>query len=57
MIRMMRLVLLQIKTHYESLDIAGSKRIHYLCFSLPKELPGKEKDEILKQLLKDEPVD
>ena len=48
---------LQIKTHYESLDIAGSKRIHYLCFSLPKELPGKEKDEILKQLLKDEPVD
>lgn len=48
---------LQIKTHYESLDIAGSKRIHYLCFSLPKELPGKEKDEELKQLLKDEPVD
>jgi tRNA (guanine-N7-)-methyltransferase len=48
---------LRIKTHYESLDIAGSNRIHYLCFSLPKELPGKEKDEELKQLLKDEPVD
>ena len=48
---------LQIKTHYESLDIAGSNRIHYLCFSLPKELPGKEKDEELKQLLKHEPVD
>ncbi|HKO79639.1 MAG TPA: tRNA (guanosine(46)-N7)-methyltransferase TrmB [Chitinophagaceae bacterium] len=48
---------LQIKTHYESLDIAGSNRIHYLCFSLPNELPGKEKDEVLKQLLKDEPVD
>jgi len=48
---------LQIKTHYESLDIAGSNRIHYLCFSLPGELPGKEKDEELKQLLKDEPVD
>lgn len=47
---------LRIKTHYESLDIAGSNRIHYLCFSLPKELPGKEKDEELKQLLKDEPV-
>jgi tRNA (guanine-N7-)-methyltransferase len=47
---------LQIKTHYESLDIAGSNRIHYLCFSLPTELPGKEKDEELKQLLKDEPV-
>ncbi|MGZ5219115.1 MAG: tRNA (guanosine(46)-N7)-methyltransferase TrmB [Chitinophagaceae bacterium] len=48
---------LQIKTHYELLDIAGSNRIHYLCFSLPNELPGKEKDEELKQLLKDEPVD
>ena len=48
---------LRIKTHYESLDIAGSNRIHYLCFSLPKELPGKEKDEELKQLLKDEPMD
>ena len=48
---------LRIKTHYESLDIAGSNRIHYLCFSLPKELPAKEKDESLKQLLKDEPVD
>ena len=47
---------LQIKTHYESLDIAGSNRIHYLCFSLPDELPGKEKDEALKQLLKDETV-
>lgn len=48
---------LRIKTHYESLDIAGSNRIHYLCFSLPGELPGKEKDEELKELLKDEPVD
>jgi len=47
---------LRITTHYESLDIAGSNRIHYLCFSLPKELPGKEKDEELKQLLRDEPV-
>jgi tRNA (guanine-N7-)-methyltransferase len=25
---------LQIQTHYEKLDIAGSNRIHYLCFSL-----------------------
>jgi tRNA (guanine-N7-)-methyltransferase len=48
---------LRIKTHYESLDIAGSRRIHYLCFSLPAELPGREKDELLKQILKDEPVD
>jgi tRNA (guanine-N7-)-methyltransferase len=45
---------LRIKTHYESLDIAGSNRIHYLCFSLPANLPGKEKDEELKQLLKNE---
>ena len=42
---------LAIKTHYESLDIAGSNRIHYLCFSLPGQLPGKEKDAELKQLL------
>lgn len=27
---------LNIKTHYESLDIAGSKKIHYLKFKLPK---------------------
>ena len=44
---------LKIKTHYESLDIAASNRVHYLCFSLPNQLPGKEKDEELKLLLKD----
>jgi tRNA (guanine-N7-)-methyltransferase len=43
---------LKIKTHYESLDIAGSNRLHYLCFSLPEIFPGKEKDDALKQLLK-----
>ena len=43
---------LKIKTHYESLDIAGSNRIHYLCFSLPENLRGKEKDDELKQILK-----
>lgn len=48
---------LKIKTHYESLDIAGSNRIHYLSFSLPAHLPGKEKDEELKQILKDATVD
>jgi len=41
---------LKIKTHYESLDIAESNRVHYLCFSLPPQLPGKEKDEALKHL-------
>ena len=43
---------LKIKTHYESLDIAGSNRIHYLSFSLPEKFLGKEKDDLLKQLLK-----
>lgn len=42
---------LKIKTHYESLDIAGSNRIHYICFSLPAQLAGKEKDAELKALL------
>ena len=48
---------LMIKTHYESLDIAGTNRVHYLCFSLPEQLAGREKDEALKQLLKNERVD
>jgi len=47
---------LKIQTHYESLDIAGSNRIHYLSFSLPDILPGREKDEELKQILKDATV-
>ena len=29
---------LGITTHYESLDIAESKRVFYLCFSLPEEI-------------------
>jgi tRNA (guanine-N7-)-methyltransferase len=45
---------LKIKTHYESLDIAKSKCIHYLSFSLPGQLPGRERDEELKHLLKHE---
>jgi tRNA (guanine-N7-)-methyltransferase len=45
---------LQIKTHYESLDIAGSNKVHYLCFSLPEHLPSKEMDAALQQFLKDE---
>ena len=44
---------LLIKTHYESLDIAQSNRVHYLSFSLPLNLPGKGKDEELKNLLKE----
>jgi tRNA (guanine-N7-)-methyltransferase len=45
---------LRIKTHYESLDIAGSNRVHYICFSLPPALPGKELDAILHEELKNE---
>jgi len=43
---------LKIKTYYESLDIAKSSRIHYLCFSLPSVIPGTEKDNALKEQLK-----
>lgn len=41
---------LSIKTHYEGLDIAGSNKIHYLCFLLDKEMPV-EKDKELKDLV------
>ena len=47
---------LQIKTHYQSLDIAGSNAIYYLSFTLPARFPGAEKDEELKQILKDERI-
>lgn len=40
---------LNIKTHYEGLDIAGSNRIHYLKFQLDKALPT-DKDAVLKSL-------
>jgi tRNA (guanine-N7-)-methyltransferase len=45
---------LKIKTHYESLDIAGSKRVHYLKFSLPAIIADREKDLELKQMLKND---
>src|ERR1700733_15315879 len=41
---------LLIKTHYEGLDIAGSSRVHYLCFALPA-TPLPEIDDILHQRL------
>lgn len=47
---------LLIKTHYEGLDIAGSNRIHYLCFRINRELP-LAKDEVLKQLLSESESD
>jgi len=42
---------LRIKTHYESLDIAQSKKIHYLKFTVPPEI--KNIDEQLQQILRD----
>ncbi|MFP5041346.1 tRNA (guanosine(46)-N7)-methyltransferase TrmB [Parasediminibacterium sp. JCM 36343] len=44
---------LQIKTYYESLDIAKSKRVHYLQFKIDKELP-LEKDAVLKEMVEGE---
>jgi tRNA (guanine-N7-)-methyltransferase len=44
---------LNIKTHYEGLDIAGSNRIHYICLTLPEAvLPNL--DDQLKQKLSPE---
>lgn len=40
---------LQIKTHYEQLDIAGSNTIHYCCFSLGGQLMDTNKDHLLKE--------
>jgi tRNA (guanine-N7-)-methyltransferase len=40
---------LKIKTHYESLDIAQSKKIHYLKFTLPPVI--KSIDEQLQEIL------
>lgn len=43
---------LKIKTHYESLDIAQSKKIHYIKFTLP--LTIKNIDDQLQEILRDE---
>ncbi len=43
---------LKIKTHYESLDIAQSNRVHYLKFSLPATI--KNIDDQLQEILKHE---
>ena len=44
---------LNIKTHYEGLDIAQSNRTHYLQFRLNKELPV-EKEAVLKHLFSEQ---
>jgi tRNA (guanine-N7-)-methyltransferase len=44
---------LEIKTHYEKLDIAQSNKVHYLRFVLDKALPA-EKDLILKTIISEQ---
>lgn len=44
---------LSIKTHYESLDISGSRKIFYTSFSLPDLIP--DKDDELKKILQSSP--
>jgi tRNA (guanine-N7-)-methyltransferase len=46
---------LRIKTYYESLDIAQSKKVHYLQFKINKDLPI-EKDITLKQMISEPAV-
>jgi tRNA (guanine-N7-)-methyltransferase len=47
---------LGIRTHYESLDIAQSKRIYYICFTLT-EKPLPDKDNLLmERIKKEEPI-
>jgi tRNA (guanine-N7-)-methyltransferase len=48
---------IHIKTHYEKLDIAESKQVYYLKFSLPEKqipLPDPKLQELLKQIEKTE---
>ena len=44
---------LKIKTHYESLDIAGSQRVHYLLFTLPSTPLPPSLDEELQQKVRE----
>jgi tRNA (guanine-N7-)-methyltransferase len=47
---------LSIKTHYESLDIAESKKVFYVCFSLPEKMidADEQLDHILKNTANEE---
>jgi hypothetical protein len=47
---------LTIRTHYESLDIAQSKKVHYLCLTLPEgPLPDRDA-ELLERIKNEEPT-
>jgi tRNA (guanine-N7-)-methyltransferase len=45
---------LQIRTHYENLDIAKSRRVHYICFSLPADALPAIDGELQKRIMEDE---
>lgn len=48
----------RIKTYYESLDIAGSNRIHYIKFGLHDQLVSVEKEEQLNDWINEQnPID
>lgn len=47
---------LEIKTHYEKLDIAQSNKVHYLKFGIDKGFPA-DKEAILKQLIREQEQD
>jgi tRNA (guanine-N7-)-methyltransferase len=46
---------LTIKTHYEQLDIAGSKKIFYLCFTVNDGILNTDKDPLLKEWVFEQP--
>ena len=47
---------LKIRTHYESLDIAQSKRVHYLCFTIPEETLPDRDQELHEKVKNEEPT-
>ena len=47
---------LAIRTHYESLDIAKSNRIHYLSFTLPETRLLDKDSQLLERVKNDEPT-
>jgi len=47
---------LKIRTHYENLDIAQSKKVYYLCFSLPDGVLPDLDVQLLERIKNEEPV-
>jgi tRNA (guanine-N7-)-methyltransferase len=47
---------LKITTHYEALDIAQSKRVHYLCFTIPEGPLPDDDAQLLTRIKEEEPV-